>query len=70
MNNVLGYVSTLSNKVLFPNQYFIYPTQGASSSISLIQYIFELGIISYLSKLIILELQKLQWAYNNTKNLL
>jgi hypothetical protein len=56
--------------VLFPNQYFIYPTQGASSSISLIQYIFELGIISYLSKLIILELQKLQWAYNNTKNLL
>jgi hypothetical protein len=36
MTNILGYVSMLSNTVLFPNQYFIYPAQVASSSISLI----------------------------------
>jgi hypothetical protein len=36
MTNVLGYVSTLSDKALFPNKYFSYTNQGVSLSISLI----------------------------------
>ena len=56
MTNVLGNVSTLSNKALFSNKCFSYTN--------------VLGLISYLSTLIILELQKLKWAPNNIRNLL
>jgi hypothetical protein len=59
MTNVLGYASM--NKVLFPYKYFSY-TNPRCCLIHLINliHISELGLINYPSKLIILELQKLQ----------
>jgi hypothetical protein len=46
-SNALSYVSTLSNEVLFPIQYFSYTDQGVALFLLSIKHIFELGFISY-----------------------
>ena len=67
--NVLGHVSKLSNSVLIFHKVLVIKSLGVSLFL-FIYYIYKLGLISYLSKLIIMELQKLQMAHNNTMELL
>ena len=69
MSNVLGHVSTLSNKALISHNVLAIKSLGVSL-FSFIYYMYKLRLISYLSKLIILKLKKLQMAHNNTMELL
>jgi hypothetical protein len=71
MTNALWYISMLSNKALFLNKCFSYPNPRCRV-IHFIDWLLisKLGLISYPRKLIILELQTLQWAANNIRYLL
>ena len=67
--NVLGHVYKLSNYALISHNVLVIKSLGVSLFL-FIYYIYKLGLISYLSKLIIMELQKLPMAHNNTMELL
>ena len=70
MTNVLGYVSTLLSKALFPRKCSSFTIPGCFGILSIKHIYLNWNSFSYLSKLIIMELQKLHWISNNIRNLL